>query len=538
MPATRYRNLEARSLIDVGARSTPTGAANASQALADSFASFSRTASDVGQVATDYAAQKFAEKGAEAGLAGKPELKTGLASVMKFGKAYNSAAMRGYAIHSDLDANNTAARLEVEAGTDPDRFSKNMTAARDAVLNEAPPEARSVVQEIYDKRMGEGLARIHGALATELRNDDRKLISENIDQKTERIAYLRSQNTPDAFAEADEEEAKLTLLVDAAVGDGTMSPTEGSIVRRGAKRDILSRTVQERFKNELNDPHGDPVGMLELVKDVVRKDSSLTPEEEQKLEDSLMGELRDRNALDAMRERHADDERKARHAAGDQKATSDLLGGALNQRQLKRMVDADQISPEVARTLNNELQAGDRNPKSDPKELAHVELNLLSIPEQDIMENQSLTWADRARMIQKRRDDVAGWKGTQVAKEAFDRIDRALNIVPGTPVRMLDEAQLRQRDTALSELYDIVDALPPQERQGAVLDASQKVISTRIKNAASEEVKRIQRNLDAYKKKVGDPTRLSTTGKKDYDRVVLGLENQLREQQSKAAGAN
>lgn len=535
--ATRYRDLQPRSLIDVGARSTPTGAANAAQALAESFSSFSRASADVGSLAQKFAAGKAEEAGAQAGLAGKPEMRKGLQSLTAVGRAYNSAALRGYAIRSDLDANNTAARLEVEAGTDPDRFRKTAEAARDAVLAEAPEEARAALQEIWAKRIGEGTARINGALATELRNEDRTLISENIAQKTERIAYLRSLSTPEAFAEADEEEVKLTLMLDGAVGDGTLSETEGTALRRGVKRDVLMATVLERFKNELNDLNGDPVGMLEMVKDVVREDQSLTPEEEAKLEESLFAALRDRNSLDAMRASADAAEREARYAAGDRAATTDLLGGKLTQRRLLQMIQADQLSPQTARTLLNELQSGSSaTPKSDPAELFHVETNLLSTTEEEIVENQGLTWADRQRLVLKRRDEVAGWKGTQVAREAFDRIDRALGIVPGISSKLLTDEEARSRDEALSELYDIVDALPPEERQAAVLSSAQQVVAARIRKSASDEAAVIRQRLAAYQSDK-DPAGMSENKRKEYDAQVARYENRIRELESKAQGA-
>lgn len=531
--ATRYRDLEARSLIDVGARSTSSGAANAAARLAESFSSFSRTAADVGSLAVAFGAEKQADLGAQQGLAGKPEMRKGFASLTKYGRAYNSAALRGYAIRADLDANTTAARLEVEAGTDPDRFQKTMGAARDAVLAEAPEEARAVLQEVYAKRTGEGLARIHGALATELRNEDRALIAENVAQQTERISYLRSVNQ---FAEADEEEAKLTVLIDAAVNDGSMTAVEGLAMNRGIKRDILMATVLERFKNELNDLNGDPITMLETVQDVVRADQSLTPEEESKLVDSLFVTLRDRNSLDGMRASAEDSAREARYAEGDRLATERLLSGDLTQRNLLTMIEADQLSPPTARTLMNELQSPTRVAKSDPAELFRVSTNLLTTPEEDIVENQGLTWTDRQELILKRRAEAAGWKGTQAAREAFDRVDRALGIVPGINSKLLSEEEARARDETLTELYNVVETLPEEERQGVVIAKAEEVIGRRIRFAAGQEATQIRARLDFYKRDK-DPGRMNETQRAEYDRQVTLYENRIRDLEARAGGA-
>lgn len=535
MAKLQYRNLEAPTLIDVGARSTPTGAANAASALADKFASFSRTASTIGgDLAERIGAQQGEKAGAAAGLAGKPEFAQGLRSLRAYGRAYNNAATRGYAVRSELDANETAARLEAAAGTDPERFRATMEAVQKAALADAPPEVQTLVGEIYARRTSEGLARIGAAQVVEIRNEDRTLIAEDLAQKVERISELRAADDDVSFAQAQEEEAKLNLLIDSAVADGSISEVEGAAQRRIAKRDIIFNTVLARFKNELADPNGDPVSMIEAVKEIVRQDQSLTPEEETKLENALFAELRDRNSLDAMRSTDEDNARTLRHQAGDRAATTELLAGNLTQSKLLAMIEDDQLSPATTRTLLNELQSGDRVAKSDPRELARVELNLMTETEEDILENQSLTWADRSTLIQKRRDEAEGWKGTQTAKEAFDRIDRALGIAPGINSKMLSEEEARQRDEALTELYDVVNALPEDQRQGQIMAKAQEVIANRIRATARNEAERLRGALERYRTAMGDPARLSGAKLDDYNAQIARYNAQISAADNKA----
>jgi hypothetical protein len=174
-----------------------------------------------------------------------------------------------------------------------------------------------------------------------------------------------------------------------------------------------------------------------------------------------------------------------------------------------------------------------RAPKSDPEELFHVETQLLTFTEEELATNQNLVWADRSRLIQKRRDEVEGWKSTQAAREAFDRIDRALGIVPGLDSKFLAEDERRARDEAFTELYELVDALPEEERQGAVLTQARDVIQRRISDRAANEVARLRDAMARYRENIGDPNDLNETRRVDYDAQIARYETRIRELESR-----
>jgi hypothetical protein len=316
----------------------------------------------------------------------------------------------------------------------------------------------------------------------------------------------------------------------AAIGDGTLSESEGRVVRQQAQYGIVSATVRQRFQNEINDPYGDPVGFIEELKEMNRTAEVLPPEEEVELENELLAELRDRNSLRSLRESQATAAAQARYEAGDRLATTGLLAGELTQRDLLQMIANDEITPQVARTLLNELQASATRPaKSNQETLFHFKTNLLSYTEEEIASERGLTWEDRSALILTRRDEATGWKSTQAAKEAFDRIDRALGIVPGTPVRLLEESELRARDNAFTELYNRIDILPPEEREAALLNASGEVVRDVIRNNASVELERTVRTLEQYKDRMGDPNGLNDRERRRYDVEVQRLEGRITE---------
>src|SRR5690606_2584583 len=101
--------------------------------------------------------------------------------------------------------------------------------------------------------------------------------------------------------------------------------------------------------------------------------------------------------------------------------------------------------------------------------------------------NQKLTWKTRGELLLLKREQEASWKGTQAAREADARIERALGILPGTMIQSLSDEQKAALDQAKTEWYNEVDKLPPAERQGAVLSVAEDVIGRFIrKNKASE----------------------------------------------------
>lgn len=530
--ATRFRDLVQPALIDLAARSTPSGGSEQALQTAQVFSNFSRQAASVGNV---FRAEAGAREGAEAGASGDPQLRTGLRSLSSYGKAYNNAALRSYAIRSEQDLEQQAARLEVEAGTNPQAFLTAMEEVQKATIENAPLEARAVLQELYTSRTTQGLARIQAGLATELREEDRTLVNERIESLTDEIASLKAQDTQAAFIESQVKEGQLSALIAASSADNTISETEAAQALRAADRKIVFSTVMERFKNEIDSPYGDPIGFIEDLKAANRESDALPSEDEQRLENAMLAELRERNSLASMRESLTMSARTARHLAGDRNATMELLAGNLSQQDLLRKVSNDEISSGMARTFLNELQSQATAPaRSDQRELATVRLNLLNTSEADIVSNPLLTYDDRADLILQRRNEEAGWKGTQRAREAFARIDRALGIVPGTNINMLSTEEREARDVALTRLYDVVDALPPEERDGAVLLEADRVITTVIRENASTELERQQQELEKLLRQ--DTSGFDSRQKQRYDDKIERMRNNIRELQNQTSG--
>jgi hypothetical protein len=523
----RYRDLQRPSMLETGI--VDQSSARTMQQLADTFKSFEEKANNgVSLLRT----QQGQEEGAQQGATGDPQLRKGLRSLTAYGRAYNNAATRSYLISAEADANDTATRLEGEAGTDPEKFRATFGKVREEILKSSDPALRGALDEMFTQRMSSGYQRIEMARQAEVKSEQRATTAEGITRAVDAIGRLRASDDEESFFRAEEEEAKLGLLIDGAVADGTLSVTEGAALKVDAARAVVKQTVVSRFVRELDNPYGDPIGFIEKLREANKTAEALPPDEEVKLQDSLLAELRERNSLRSAKMTAENNARSLRYLEGDRSATASLLSGRLTQRQLLQMVEADRLDPADARTLLNELQAGDPG-NSDPRELFSVETNLLETPEEDIRANASLSWADRSRLIQKRREEAAGWKGTQQAQEGANRIDRALGLAPNTMRAALSEEEARQRDTALTEWYNLVEALPPEERQSKAIELAEQVNSRVIKSNARDEADRVRSRLQRMKATYGSQS-LSKRKQEEYDKEVARLDARLKELEAKS----
>ncbi len=527
MPTT-YRQLERPAQIDTSRFESGASAA---------AASLSRTLSGFADAGFGYAAEQSAKQGAAAGLqaamTGKAPVR-GLGTLTAYGKAYNNAALRSYAIKSEADADATAARLEVDAGNDPEKFKATFGAAMRGTLKEVPQEAAAVVQEAYQRRLSAGVTRLTGAQAVEQRNESRTDTSEGIARGTDRIAQLRASDNEADQIQADEEEVKLQLLIDGAELDGTLSKTEALSARLDSQRSVIKQTVSARFRQELENPYGNPVKFIQRLRDANKQNEALDPQEEAKLVDTLIADMQEQNALDASAARDRQSEIKARLEQGDRKATALLLSGQLNRRAILDMVNSQDLEPSVGRTLLNELE-NPAVPKDDPKVAFSARVNLLDYQESDLATLQGLTYQTRSELILKRREEVNGWKGTQAAREAKDRIDRALGIPEGAGLSgLLTGPKLTERELALSQFYDEIDALPPAERQSAVLRISGEVITRVIRNGAVKKLDSQRQAKARYIERAGDPAEMGAEKLKQYKNTIARYDGQILEYERQA----
>jgi hypothetical protein len=526
----RYRDLARPSLIDTNV--VDDGSVGRLQALANTFKSFENTAASIGG---RVAAVQGERDGAAAGAAGDPALKSDFrAATSKYAAAYNNAATRSYLVQAEADLEDTAARIEAESGTDATGFQTLYDKVHQQTIKNAPAQLRGMLDEMFVKRRGSALSRIGVAAVREQNEIARKDTSEGVMRSVDRIANLRASDDPEMHAQAEEEDLKLSLLIDSAVADGTISAAEGNVAHLNAQRAVVKQTVVSRFQRELDNPYGNPLKFIERLREANKTSEALPPEEEEKLNDALLAELRERNALQSMGADQTRLARQARHNEGNRTATASLLSGTLKQSDLLNMVENDEIDPDTARTLQNELTSGNNVPKSDPRALMTAEVNLLELDEQDILTNPSLSYADKSRLILKQREEAQGWRGSVPGKEAVDRIDRALGLVPGSVMNAaLSDVDRTRRERAMTEFYNEVQALPPEEREAKAIALAEQVIGKVIRDTSAQKLNELRARRAAVMAAVAGKD-LKGTAKKEFDEQVAALDRRIQQAEQAA----
>lgn len=515
----QYRQLQAPMQVDTSVPDV--GGAAAANSLARAFKTFEGVASDIGQSNLADAGQK---EGAAAGASGKPGFISGWKALTPYAKAYNNAALRSYAIKAQADAEDQAARLQVEANNDPQKFAATFGAVRDQTIKNAPPEARAVLTDMYNQHLAQGVAALSRGQAVEIQKANLDTLSEGISRSVDRVANLRAAGDPLSVQQADEEEMRLQILIDASERDGTLTPVQARAVRQNSAEGITKQTVVSQFEKVLEDPRGDPVGFIRRLQEYNKNSDALPPEEEAKLVDSLLETLRQHNSLASAGEAAMAAERRARMEAGNQVASAAFLDGSLTRKKLKEMVLNQEIDPNRATTLANELESNSGAKADDSKVLLQVETSLLDYSRDDVMTMKGLSNDTRRRLVMEWDRRSQGWESTQAAHTAFQRIDDKLGIIPGTNMALLSDERKTQRASARRELYDAVDALPPGERNGKILGLADVVIQKYISANSYESAQRYQRFIDQARADVAGRT-LSPAEQATFDARIKDWES-------------
>lgn len=525
-----YRSVQAPSVLD-GPNTLPdNGQASAAQALAGAFKSFSNDAYDVAAKAQTIQGQR---QGAADGSAGNIDPKS---NFTVFGDAYNNSATRSYAIQAEATAEDTAAKLQVDANNDPATFQATYTAARDATIKAAPVQAQAAIADMYNTRLATGMSALATGQAQQIQKNDRVNLAEGISRQTDRVAQLRAAGDPASMDQADEEQVKLNLLIDGARNTNTISQQEQAAMHISSQKAIVTQTVEAQFQRVLQDPHANPVDFIQHFEqqNLLQGDSAvLPPDEIKQIKQNLFSNLRQYNEMQSMDRRNGKTEEQLRLEQGDRDYTAKLFAGTLTNQQLSDAVTSQNLKPETARALSSQMSSGDKD-QSDPKTLFDFKTDLLAHTPTDIAANPKLTWADKATLTDEWQKRNSGWEGTQSSKEAKERIDRALGIVPGTLTQTLTPQEKTQRQTAHTDWYTQMSAVDPAAREAQAIPVATAVIAKTIRTTQTAQAQRLQGSLASYQSGK-DPTKMNSTELKMYNDDVANYQRRITAAQAEAA---
>jgi hypothetical protein len=222
----RYRDLEGASLIDPGARSTRTGAADVASQLAQTFSSFSRVGSDIGGALTSNVA---ADEGTKAGLTGTPEIRKGLRAVTAYGRSYNNAAEAAYSARTQVDVDETIRRLEDEHEADPNGFNLKVAEYEKGLLEETPEELRDRTALVLRSRAAASGQRVRNqAIALERNQNEADYVSSLPARINNTLAMLETLEGEHADVALTESVSDNRAQLAALVNDKVLTPMQAA----------------------------------------------------------------------------------------------------------------------------------------------------------------------------------------------------------------------------------------------------------------------------------------------------------------------
>lgn len=506
-----------RRSIPYQAQSQATGQAEVFQTLTDRLRDFSQTIYREAVAPQIEARAKAA--GSEAGATGTPELRSPLTL---YGRVYNDAAVRAYALSQYSDVEKNLAQFEAESGTDVAKFQAKVQGYREGAIGGVMPEARSFIAEMIDETSGNASTRIVRAAALAAKETQRTEISGGLDTLAGRVSKLYLSGQPEDIQKASSLGQTYLDMVDASVADGTFSPKEGAALKNNHLKNSVEWLAAGELETQYNIPGGNPVGVIKNI----LANPALDDGDRQALARNLYSRLDLLQRGDAERANAASAAAKAEAAAAEADLTIELFQGKLTAAKITQAIRTRGLDPGVGRTLFDKLKAGPG--VDDDRERFNIESSLLSYTPQEIANNPRLSWDTKRILVEKRRSLEGGWPDSNQAQEARQRIDRAVGIVPGIPNPFLTAETARQRGEAQTRWFDLMQALPPEQREAQAVTVAQTVIGEVISKRTEADRARMMRQLEQAKKDLA-------AAKSDRERNVA--QQRITSLQAKLGGA-
>ena len=475
--------------IPYRAQSQDTGAAQVYGTLSDRLREFSENIYRTAVAPQIEARAKVA--GSEAGAAGTPTLKSPLTL---YGRAYNDAAVRAYALSQYADIEKNLTTFETEAGTDVGKFQAKVKGYREGALSGVIPEARSFIAQLIDENGAEASSRIVRAAGVQARETQRVAISSGLDTLAGKASKLFLSGEPGDIEKAQAYGQSYIDMVQASVADGTFTPKEGQALTDNHLKNSIEWLAAGQMETQYRVPGGNPVRVIQNV----LANPALTDGDRQQLARSLYSRLDLLQRGDAETAAAANAQAKAESEAAERELTSDLFNGRLTAGKIDQAIRTRGLDPGVARTLFEKLKTGPG--QSDDRERFIVESNILSYTEREIASNPRLDWDTKRILTDKRRSLEGGWPDTNNAQEARQRIDRAVGIVPGIPNPMLSAQAAIERGQAQTRWFELMQALPADQRDAQAITIANQVTQEVIGKRAAANVTSLQSRLAQRRK--------------------------------------
>ena len=496
-----YRQLQGPAEVDTNLPDS--GAAARAAELGQTFREFEGITGDIANKAET---QAGALAGAAAGATGHPQYRQGLERFTAYSQAFNNAATGAYAVEAQAQADDTAARLRVQANGNPATFQTTYAAVRDGVLKQAPAMAVPMLTELYNQRLAEGLAAISGEQATQQRDTQRQMYQLGIQRQTSRVAILQGSADPHDQLKALDEQAKLSAQITGGVNTGLFSKAEGEAMSNNAMRQVTSEVFETQVDRELADPKGDVITLLSRFRDAHIANISdpkqvpiLSEDEFNKLMMDAKQKIIQSRMADELAREQGRTAQQARFLAGDQKDTALALSGQLTFKQLAADVDSGNILPATARSVRGIMMNRQEQPKSNATSLRNLYTgpDFLGMSDHDIIaygDSNGINAADQLKAINERDRRNNTWEGTQSAKDARAVILNALKLPKG-PALLYSANQQKAASDALVDFTGRMNKVDAAHRETQAMSVAQAVVGDENRKIVSQEVTELQGSM-------------------------------------------
>lgn len=495
MAGIDYRALQAPE--NVSTDLPDNGAVARARELEQTFKEFGGLAHEYG---TKVATEAGALAGAASGNTGHPDYQEGLRRFTAYGQAFNNAATGAYAIQAEAQANDSAARLRVQANNDPATFQATYTAVRDAVLKNAPAQAQPMLAELYNRRLAEGMGAISGDQAAEQRKLQRAEYDSGIEADISQVANLQSAGTPEGDAAAADQWVKLSAKINGGVNAGLYSAAEGQATMINAHTEVTSQVFESQVNKELARPDGKVEVLLNNFRNAHLANMAdpsqppvLSEKEFQGLMQKATTKIQEYRLMQSMEKEASRAAEQAKYEEGDRVATGALFDHTLTVKMLGEMDLSKDLHPATGRALYNMLETNAANGKGNSV-LAfklHNDPSVLDMKPADIMRyvgpgGLNGTQAETLAAEIERRN--SGWEGTQQFKQAAEKLAVAFKIPPGVDPRSLDEETAKAYALAHAELVQTINNTDPSKRMSLMDSAVQTTIAHVHQREAAAQV--------------------------------------------------
>jgi hypothetical protein len=478
-----YRQLQAPVSPLTPGELPDTGKAQEAEALAGLFRSFSGVTNELGTQVQQTTGKR---QGEAAGASGAPSLKTGIAQYTAFGQAYNNAATGAFLTESEIHAEDTAAKLRVQANNDPAAFEKIYGAAADAAVKEAPAQVQGAMRDLYNRHLAAGVLALSGEQAFQIQQTQKAVYDEGTERGITRVAILQgSPNAADQAAAVDEH-AKLIARVMGGVAAGLYSPAEADAKLVNATRAITAQVFSTNVDRALADMAAGKgsTGVVDLLENFRKAHEQnladttqapiLSEDEYQRLMQGAKQKLQQENIIEAYSRKDSKSAEQLKFEAGDRTITVAMstpdASPAILRQMVQDMVHTEDLKPEVGRAVLNSLQRGNDAPPNkrglfdalnDPTRFDWKPEDIArKIATGQVNVTQAL---ELQRTIETQRQ---GWEGHAAIKDAHATLNDKLKLPSGIALETASDEQKKAAADAGVEFTKQMNAIPLDKRDG------------------------------------------------------------------------